>query len=60
MAEIVAEFFQVIGADVYPPETLGELFPYLLRVLVGVCLVSGVFAVIGKLGEVILNYTRFR
>lgn len=60
MAEIVAEFFEVIGVDAVPPSTIAELIPYLLTVIIGVVLVSACFAVIGKLGEVILDFTRWR
>ena len=59
MAEIVAEFFGVIGEDMVPPETLAELIPYLLTVLVGVALVSTVFRVIGRLAEVIMDFRRW-
>ena len=60
MAAVVAEFFQVIGLVMVPPETLAELIPYLLQIGVGVVLVSGVFGVIGKLAEIILDFTRWR
>lgn len=56
MAEIVAEFFQVIGVDMEYPETIMELIPYLFTILIGLALVCGVFAVLGKLGEMILDY----
>ena len=59
MAALVAEFFGVIGVDMIPPANLAELIPYLLTVVVGVALVSGVFGVIGKLAEVILNFRRW-
>ena len=59
MAPIVAEFFEICGLDVVPPETLAELIPYLLQVVVGVALVSGVFAVIGKIAEVFANFRRW-
>lgn len=57
MASIVSEFFQIIGAGPVP-ETLGELIPYLLQVGVGIFLVSGVFGVIGMLGESLLGCFR--
>lgn len=60
MASVIAEFFQIIGVDMVPPETLSELIPYLLSVLLGICLVTAVFHVFGKLAEVILNFTRWR
>lgn len=59
MAEIIAEFFGVIGEDMVPPDTLAELIPYLLTVLIGVALVSTVFRVIGRLAEVIMDFRRW-
>lgn len=59
MALIVAEFFGIIGVDMTPPANMAELIPYLLTVAVGVVLVSGVFRVIGKLAELIINYRRW-
>lgn len=59
MAEIIAEFFGIIGVDMVPPDNLGELIPYLLTVLVGVALVSAVFRVIGRLAEVIMDFRRW-
>lgn len=59
MAVIVAEFFQIVGLDAVPPSNMAELIPYLLTVVVGVALVSGVFRVIGKLAEIIINWRRF-
>lgn len=49
MALLVAEFFGIIGVDVIPPSNMAELIPYMLTVVVGVCLVCGVFAILGKL-----------
>ena len=59
MAEIIAEFFGVIGEDIIPPDNLAELIPYLLTVFIGVALVSTVFRVIGRLAEVIMDFRRF-
>lgn len=59
MAEIIAEFFSVIGVDMVPPDNLAELIPYLLTVLIGVALVSIVFRVIGRLAEVIMDFKRW-
>lgn len=59
MAVIVAEFFEIIGVDAVPPSNMAELIPYLLTVAVGVALVSGVFRLIGKLAEIIINYRRW-
>lgn len=59
MAVIVAEFFQISGLDVVPPDNIAELIPYLLTVTVALVLVCGVFRVIGKLGEIFLNWRRW-
>lgn len=59
MAEIIAEFFGVIGEDVIPPDNLAELIPYLLTVLIGVALVSTVFRVVGRLAEAIIDFRRW-
>ena len=59
MAEIIAEFFGIIGVDMIPPNNLAELIPYLLTVFVGVALVSVVFRVIGRLAEVIMDFRRW-
>lgn len=59
MAVIVAEFFQIIGADSVPPSSMAELIPYLLTVFVGVVLVCGVFRVIGRLAGIIMDYRRW-
>lgn len=59
MAQIVAEFFGVIGEDIIPPDNLAELIPYLLTVLIGVALVSTVFRVIGRLAEVVMDFRRW-
>ena len=60
MASVISEFFIINGVDFVPPATLGELIPYLLTVLVAVALVSGVFAIIGKLLNLILDFTRWK
>lgn len=59
MAAVVANFFSVLGVDSVPPDTLAEFIPYLLTVVVGVALVSGVFRVIGKLAEIIMDFRRW-
>ena len=59
MAEVVSEFFTVVLVDMVPPDTLAELVPYLLSVFVSVALVSGVFRVVGRLAEAIMDYRRF-
>ena len=59
MALIVAEFFGIVGVDAVPPSNMAELIPYLLTVTVSLVLVCGVFRVIGKLAELIINYRRW-
>lgn len=59
MAAVVANFFSIVGVDAVPPETLAELVPYLLTVFVGLALVSGVFRVIGKLAEILMDFRRW-
>ncbi len=58
MASVIAEFFSIVGIDAVPPSTMSELIPYLITVLVGVVLVSGVFRVIGKLFEAVMGFLR--
>lgn len=60
MASVVAEFFQIIGVDMVPPENISELIPYLLQIGVGIALVAAVFGVLGKLADIVLNFTRWR
>ena len=59
MAEVVSEFFTVVWMDMIPPDNLSELIPYLLYVFVSVAMVSGVFQVIGRLAEAIIDFRRF-
>lgn len=59
MASVVAEFFGIMGINSYAPQTLGELIPYLLTVFVGVALVSGVFRVIGRIVELLVDFRRW-
>lgn len=60
MAVVVAEFFNIIGVDVMPPDTISELIPYLLTVIVGVILVSMVFKIIYELAMGIMDWRRLR
>ena len=60
MAAVVAEFFGIMGLETVPPENLAQLIPYLLTVLVGVVLVSGVFRVVGALADALLGFWRWR
>lgn len=59
MAEVVSEFFTVVWADMIPPDNLSELIPYLLSIFVSVAMVSGVFRVIGRLAEAVMDFRRF-
>lgn len=59
MAVLVAQFFQICGIGA-APTNLAELIPYLLTVFVGVFLVSAVFGLIGKLAEMLIDFTRWR
>lgn len=59
MAPVVAEFFDIMGIDRIPPETLAELIPYLLTVLAGAALVSGVFRVIGRIVDLFMDFRRW-
>lgn len=43
MAQIVAEFFNIVGVNAAVPTTMAELIPYLLVVYIAVFLVSQVF-----------------
>ena len=58
-AEIITEFFELNGVNPSPPQTLAELIPWLVSVIVAVALVSGVFGVIGKLAEIFTNFRRW-
>ena len=59
MVSMVAEFFGICGLDMVPPDNLAELIPYILQIVVGVCLVSAVFGVIGHIADVITNWRRW-
>ena len=59
MAEVVSNFFLVNGLNEIPPQTLAELIPWLIKIVVAVALVSGVFRVIGKLTEIFTNFRRW-
>ena len=52
MAEVVSTFFGINGLNEVPPQTLAELIPWLIKIVVAVALVSGVFRVLGKLTEI--------
>lgn len=44
MAEIIAEFFQIVGVSAAPPSTMAELIPYLLTVFIGLVLVLSAYS----------------
>jgi hypothetical protein len=58
MAQIVAEFFSVVGVDGTPPANMQELIPYLLTVTVGMFLVSAVLKVIGGIVDELFGMRR--
>ena len=41
MANVVAQFFSIIGPSVDPPTNMQELIPYLLTAFIGIVLVVG-------------------
>ena len=57
MVDVIAQFFNIISVDVMPPSTLSELIQWIMIILTGLTLVSGVFGVFGKLMELILRLT---
>jgi hypothetical protein len=57
MAELVEGFLSISGLSVYP-QTLEELIPYLFQFVVGCTLLSGVFAVIGRIVQLFFDTTR--
>lgn len=57
-AELVETFAELNGVSA-PPQTLAELIPWLVQIVVAVALVSGVFGVIGKLAEIFTNFRRW-
>lgn len=59
MSDVVQEFFLIHGVS-EPPTNMEELIPYLMSVVVAVCMVSGVFSIIGKVLDVFFNTIRFR
>ena len=59
VADVLMEFFGLSGMDSMPPETLAELIPYLFHFVASVVLVSGVFAAVGKISSVFMDFRRF-
>lgn len=58
MALVVSQFFGAIGLDSVP-STMGELIPWQLTVYIGVALVTGVFRVIGKIIQILVDGRRW-
>ena len=59
MAEVVAQFFGLIGPSVEIPTNMQELIPYLLTFFVGIVLVSIVFRLVLAIASAIVNWRRF-
>ena len=59
MAEVVSNFLLINGLNEMSPQTLAELIPWLIKIVVAVALVSGVFRVLGKLSEIFTNFRRW-
>lgn len=59
MSDVVQEFFLIHSVS-EPPTNMEELIPYIMSVVVAVCMVSGVFSIIGKVLDVFFNTIRFR
>lgn len=59
MAELITDFFGLVGIAETPPETLAELIPYLFHFVVGVALVSGVFRAVGTIGGHFMDFRRY-
>ena len=59
MAQLIADFFQVIEMQEIPAENLTELIPYLFSFVVACFLVSCVFRVLGKIMEIFVNFRRW-
>ena len=55
MAQLIAEFFGIIGADILPPENMRELIPYIFTVVIGVFLVAAVFKVIAAIATALMS-----
>lgn len=59
MAEVVAQFFSIIGPDVAIPTNMQELIPYLLTVFIGIVLVVCTFRLISTVAAALINWRRF-
>lgn len=59
MAEVVAQFFAIIGPNVAMPTNMQELIPYLLTVFIGIVLVVCAFRLVGAVASALVNWRRF-
>ena len=59
MANVVAQFFSIIGPNVDPPANMQELIPYLLTAFIGIVLVVCVFRIVGAIAAALVNWRRF-
>lgn len=59
MAEVVSQFFGIIGPSVEIPTNMQELIPYLLTVFIGIVLVVAVFRIVQAIASAIVNWRRF-
>lgn len=59
MAEVVAQFFGIIGPNVAMPTNMQELIPYLLTVFIGLVLVVCAFRLVGAVASALVNWRRF-
>ena len=56
MIDHILTFFGILGLDIVPPATMGELVPYLLTVTVGLVLAEMVFRVIVDIARVFAGH----
>lgn len=60
MIDVVSEFFGITGLDMYPPENMAELIPYLVQVAVALVLVVSVFKLIAGIVRIMCDWRLFR
>lgn len=59
MDSVLESVYQLAGVSELVPETLAELFPYMIRITLCCVSVGGVFAVIGALCAMMLKWNRW-
>lgn len=59
MANVVAQFFSIIGPNVAMPTNMQELIPYLLTAFVGIVVFACVVRLIGTIAAALINWRRF-